>query len=216
MCHAALAPHATVQTDPGAPVGVKRRCFLELQWQGRGGKFRHLALRLPALRRVLGALGIIVLLAVAVVAGFFVVSNRAAAQSSVAAALRENLELKARQDALRERAFDVAEQLYWHVEQERRMARQAGFPGHAWINWCPPPPGRNAGDEVILAWLSEQGAQLEALGNELAASRAEAGARQAHPRAPVGSGTVFQRHAATLQAANTAPGRRPQATLVAR
>ncbi|MFI5168052.1 MAG: hypothetical protein ACHQQS_15700 [Thermoanaerobaculales bacterium] len=111
VCRAAGASRAATRTDPGALVGVKRHVLLELQWQGRGGQFRHVVLYRRGLRRVLGTSGIVVLSALAVIGAFSVGSNRALAHFSVDTILNENTELKARQDTLRGRAFELARAL---------------------------------------------------------------------------------------------------------
>jgi hypothetical protein len=169
---------------PSALLG-KPDVLLELQWQGRGGKFRHIALSSRSLLRALGILGIVVVIALGAVGASFVRSNRAPADSGVDTVLREQAQLKARHDALRERVFDLADQLYWHFDEERRMARLAGTAGHAWVVECPLPPARDAEDEALLAWLSEQGARLEQLGNTSPASRVEMVAQQASAPATV-------------------------------
>ncbi len=93
--------------------------------------------------------------------------------------MRENAELKARQDALRERAFDLADLVDRTVERRRRIASLAGASSRASETPSPRPPAEDAGNEALLAWLSEQGARLDALGNELDAGRVEMGVKQA-------------------------------------
>jgi hypothetical protein len=180
------------RTDSGALVGVKRRFLLELQWRGREGRFHHLAVRRPGPRRVTGALGVVTLFALALGIGgtFSAGTDRTPARFGVAAVLRDHAALKARHDVLREQAFDLAEQLYARVEQGRRMLRMAGTTGLDREGACPRPPARDAGDEAIFMWLSEQGARLEAIGNELTAGRVEMGVKQASARAPVSTETV--------------------------
>lgn len=174
-------------TDPpGSPAFVARaathRCSLELQWQGRGGRFHHLAFSPRGLRRALGTFGIVVAI---VVGALSLASSRASAPGpgGIDAVLRENLELKARRDALRERAYDLAEQLYWHAEQELRMAAPADAPSDAWTDRCSRPPGREAGDEAILAWLTDQGVRLEVLGGRLPSGHDGADGRRMSTRA---------------------------------
>lgn len=159
----------------------------------------------------MGTFGIVALFALGVVGAFSVGSNRVLAHPGVDMVPCENTELKARPDAMRERAFDLAKQLYERVEQGRRMLRMADTPGHAWEGQCPRPPARDAGDEAILAWLSEQGTRLEAIGNELTAGRVEMGMKQASVPAPVGMGTVPMRNAAVLQVADLGSARRQEA-----
>jgi len=190
---------------------VKRRVLLELQWQGTGGRFRHIVLSPPGLLRTLGACGVVAVFALAVVGALFVVSSRALEQYGVDAVMRENTELKARQDALRERAFDLAEQLYWHFERERRMARLADTAGHAWVAECPRPPARDAGNDAILAWLSEQGTRLEALGNELTPGRVETGAKLASAPATVNESWTTVRAEAALYEGGMEPAGRQEA-----
>ena len=213
VCRAAGAPRASSQANPGARGGLKSKVLLELQWQGRGGKFRHLALSSLGLRRVLGTFGVVVLLALAlaVVMTFSMRLNRVQAHFGVDAVLRENAELKVRQDVLRQRAFDLAEELYWRVGQGRRLAWMAHSTGNAWKGQCPRPPARDSGDEAILAWLSEQGVRLEALENAFARGRPEMGVMQASASMPVNSGTVPVRNAAVLLVADMGSARRPEA-----
>ncbi len=167
-----------------------------------------LELVVPGAGWVLGAFALVSLIALAVVCGGFAESNPAPAQHDLDAIQRENVELKARQDDLRERAFDLAEQLCWHAERERWTVRPAVAPGHSQMDRRLVPPRRDAGNEAILAWLSEQGAQLEALENEVSPGYAEAGTGQARLRATVGGETVSERDAAALRAASTAPAAR--------
>jgi hypothetical protein len=51
------------------------------------------------------------------------------------------------------------------------MVRLADTPGRASEGQGLRLSARDAGNEAILAWLSEQGARLEALGNELRTGR---------------------------------------------
>ncbi len=191
---------ATRRSGPDAVVNMRRRFLLELQWRGRGGKFRHLAVRPPVLRRVTGAFGIIAVVALAIGVGgtFSAGTDRPLPHYGVGGILREHTELKARHDALSERAFDLAEQLYARVELGRRMIRTAGTTGVAWRGQCPRPPARDAGDEAIFVWLSAQGTRLEAIGNELTAGRVETGVKQASARTPVSAESVPARSAAMV------------------
>ena len=199
---------AATRADPGVRVGVKRRVLLELQWQGRGGRFRHLALSPPDVLRALGTFGLVASLALIVVGAYSVRSSRALAPSRVDTVLREHAELKAQRDALRERAYDLAEQLYWRVEQGRRMVRMADSPGQAWKGQCPRPPARGAGDAAVLDWLSEQGTRLEAIGDELAAGRVEMGVQRASALAPPHAGRPAVRGEPALYVADMGPARR--------
>lgn len=198
---AAGARRAATRTDPDARVGARPPVLLELQWQGSGGKFRHLILTPRGLQRVLGTSGIVVLLALAVVGVLSVRSDRALGHFAIDPVVRENTELKARHDALRERAFDLAEQLDERIELGRRMLGMAETPAHAWEDQSLRLPARDAGDEAVLAWLSEQEARFEALGNELAARRVETGGTQASVPAPANR-AVPVRCAAMLQVAD--------------
>ncbi len=204
-CRAEGGPRASAQTDPAAL--VTRHVLVELQWQGRGGTFHHIALTSRDVRRVLGRSGMVLVLTLAIVSGFFAVLNRTPGPHGVEAVLRENMELKARQEVMRERAFDLADQLYWHFDEERRMARLADTAGHAWVAECLPPPARDAGDEALLAWLSEQGMRLEALGNTLTASRVEMRAQQASAPATVNGNRVSARGEPALHPADMEPAR---------
>ncbi len=197
---AAGARRASTRTGPDPCVDARPPVFLELQWQGRGGKFRHLALTARDLRRVLGTSGIAALLVFAVVGVRLVRSDRALGHFAVEPVVRENTELKARHDALRERAFDLAAQLDERIELGRRMLGIAETSPHTWEDQSLRLPAGNAGDEAILIWLSEQEARFEALGNELAARRVETGGKQASVLAPANR-AVPVRGAAMFQVA---------------
>jgi len=205
---------ASAQTDPAAP--VKRHVLVELQWQGRGGTFHHIALTSRDMRRVLWTSGMVFVLALAIVSGFLAVLNRAPGPHGIEAVLRENMELKARQEVLRERVFDLADQLYWHFDEERRMARLADTAGPTRVAECPPPPARDAGDETLLAWLSEQGTRLEALGNTLTASRVEMRAQQASAPATVNGNRVSARGEPARRPAGLEPAKRHAAAAATR
>lgn len=201
VCRAAGAGRAAIRTEPDERARVRPPVLLELQWQGRGGRFRHLALTPRGVRRVLTASGLIALLALAVVGVRLVRSDRALGHLAIDSVVRENTELKARHDALRARAFDLAEQLDERVELGRRMLGMTKTPAHAWKDQSLRLPARDAGDEAILAWLSEQEARFEALGNELAARRVETGGQQASVPAPANRVPVPVRGAAMFQVA---------------
>ena len=202
VCRAAEARRDVTPGDPSAPVGVKRRVLLELQWQGRGGRFRHVVVSRPGLRRALGAVGIAALSALAVVAATSSRSPRAPAPLDVDTLVRENMVLTDQRDALRERAFDLAERLYVRVEQESNMLWSADPPARPLDGPCPRPPAQDAETEALLAWLSEQSARLEALGGEVPADRVEVGVRRASVPATGGGGTVAPSHAAVLLVAD--------------
>lgn len=171
------ARRAATRTDPPTRAGAGHRRLLELQWQGRGGRFRHLAVGFPGLRSVLGTLGIAALLALAGASS--VGSGRAAVCRAINLAAHENAELKVRQRALRERAFDLADLINRRAEQGQRIGSLAGAPSPAAEAPYPRPPDEDAGDEALVLWLSEQGERVEALGNELDAVRLEMGAKHA-------------------------------------
>ncbi len=165
---------------------MRGRRLLELQWQGIDGRFRHLALGPPGWRRVAGAIGVVTLLAFAVAGAFSAGPGRALARRGIDSVLRENAELKARQVDLRKRAFDLADLVDRSAEQGRRIAGLAGAPSHASETPDSHPPAEDAAHEALLAWLSEQGARLDALGNELHAGRVETGVKQASLTEPDG------------------------------
>ena len=200
---AAVSPVA-MRADPEAPGGPRRRCFIEMQWRGSGGKFRHIAVRPPGLGQVTRTVGIVALLALAVGVGgtFSGAARSATSPSGVGAILNEHAGLKARHAALRERAFDLAEQLYARVEQGRRMVRRASTASESWTDQCPRPPARDAEDEAIFAWLAEQGMWLEAIGGELTAGRVETGVTQALTPAPVSTQVVPTRDAGVTRVAD--------------
>ena len=208
VCPAAGAPRAVSRTDPGTSAGAKRHVFLELQWQGRGGKFRHVALGLPRLRRTLGTFGIVALFTLAIFSTSSSRSNRVQAPVDIDTLVRENMELWAEQAALRERAFGLAEQLCERVEQGRRALGTADTPVQAWEEQCSSLPASDAETEAILAWLSEQSVRLEALADELAAGRVEMGAKRASLPATAGTGTVAPPNAAVLMVADMGSARR--------
>lgn len=160
---AASTARAATNTGHG---GVKRLVVVELQWLGRGGRFRHMVFRAPRLPLLLATVGIVAVLGLVVGGEFALVSQRALALDRIDAIVRKNMILKERHDALREQAFDLAEQLYWRLEQQHRTATLADSPGHVWAENCPSPPARDASNEAILGWLSEHGVWLEALASE--------------------------------------------------
>ena len=163
----------------------------------------HLARRLML---VLGIAGLVV-----VAGGLLACLDGLLTRFVVDAARHQNMALRAQQEALREQAFDLAGRLFEGVERGRRMTRLADTPGRAWEGQSLRLPARDAGNEAILAWLSEQGVQLEALGNELAAGQVNIGAKPASAPAPVSRGTVLARNAAVLQVADMGSARRQEA-----
>lgn len=206
-CSVACPPHAATRTDPGALVGAKRHVLLELQWQGRDGEFHHIALDPRGVRRVLGTSATVALFVFAVAGAVIVTSNRTLAPSGVAEVLREHADLKARENLLREQAFGLAEQLYERVEQGGSTLGTADTPVQAWVGQCPSVPARDAETEVLLDWLSEQSARLEALGDELAAGRVEMGGKRASVPATGGGRTAAPPSAAVLRVADMGSAR---------
>ena len=205
------ARRAVRQAGPGARVGVRRRVPLRPQCHGRSGKLDGLALDPPLLRRILGTFGIVALFAYFFIAAPFPKSNRGPAPADVDTLVRENAELKAEQDALRERALDLAEQLCGRIEQGRRMMWMAQTPGPARAARRPPAPAVGADSEALAAWLDEQGARLEALGDQLTAPQLERGLQRASVPATAGRGTVAPRDSAPRLVADTRLAGRPGA-----
>lgn len=188
-------------------MGAKRHVLLELQWQGRGGEFHHIALDPRGVWRVLGTSAIVAVFMLAVAGAVIVTSNRTLAPSGVAEVLREHADLKARENLLREQAFGLAEQLYERVEQGGSTLGTADTPVQAWVGQCPSVPARDAETEVLLDWLSEQSARLEALGDELAAGRVEMGGKRASVPATGGGRTAAPPSAAVLRVADMGSAR---------
>jgi hypothetical protein len=92
-----------------------------------------------------------------------------ASQVRLETILRENAYLVARQDALRRKAFDLADELYRQVEHDRLVLVHAGEMDPSWNLVHAPPRPREAGNDVILAWLSEQSSRIQTLPPEPAA-----------------------------------------------
>ena len=63
------------------------------------------------------------------------------------------------------------------------MAGPADAPGDTWTDVCPRPPGRDASDEAILAWLTDQAVRLERPGDRPPNGPDEAGGRQTFTQA---------------------------------
>ena len=190
-------------------------CF-EVQWQDRRGRFHHLAVKPLGSRRVLWTAGATVLGMLAVIAACSPGSRSAQGSSRTDRIAHENQALKTHHEALRERADELAEQLYRRVEDGRRLARMRGAPVHAWVAPPPSPPARNTGDEVVLAWLSEQGAWLEAIGEALAADQLELNPRQASSPATANREVAGGRNGSPLEATELLSGKHQPTTLVRR
>ena len=191
-------------------MGVRDRVQWEVQWHpASGARIRRVVITSRGARRLAFALGIAswVIVAGGLWAGLDVFLTRFAVDS----AKRQNTTLRARQEALREQAFDLAGRLFEGVDRGRRVARVADTPGRAWEGQSPRLPARDAGTDGILAWLSERGVRLEALGNELAAGQVEISGKQLSVPAPVRREAVFVRNAAVLQVADMGSARQQEA-----
>ena len=209
--HVAGPRRAATRADPEARVGARPSVLLELPWRGRDGRFRPLAVTPDGLRRVLATSGVVVLLALAVAGIRWVRSDPALAPVAIDRLVRENTELKARHDALRAHAFDLAERLDERIELGRRMLGAAETPGHAWEDQSLRLPANDAGDDTILAWISVQEARLEALEKELAARRVETGGMQASVPTPAARVPASAPGAGMLQVAGLASARTQEA-----
>ncbi len=209
--HVAGPRRAATRADPEARVGARPAVLLELQWRGRSGRFRHLAVTPGGLRRVLATSGVVVLLALAVGGALSVRSDRFPSLLGHDPVARENSELKARHAALREQALDAAAQLDERIELGRRMLGAAETPGHAWEDQSLRLPAKDAGDDVVLAWISVQKTRLEALENELAARRVETGGMQASVPTPAARVPASAPGAEMLQVAGLASARTQEA-----
>ena len=191
-------------------MGVRDRIRWEVQWHpANGARIRRVVITSRGARCLVFALGIAswVIVAGGLWAGLDVFLTRFAVDS----ARRQNTALRAQQEALREQAFNLAGRLFEGVERGHRVGRLADTPGRARESQSLHLPARDAGNEDILAWLSEQGVQLEALGNEPTADRAERGGKQVSVPAPARRGTAPVRNAPVLQMADAGPARRQEA-----
>ena len=199
-------PAAETGTDPIAGIAPRRRVLVELQWQGWGGRFRHIVLRPTGLRRPLWAVGIVAVCAVAVVAASFARPQRSPAPHDLGALVRENIELGTQHDALRERAQILAERLYEAVEQQSRMLEMAHPAPWADQPACPLPPARDAEINSILDWLHEQSARLEGLQDELPGGRADLPVSLASAPLLSDTGTRPRRTDTVLRVSEMRPG----------
>lgn len=145
-----------------------------IRWEGQRAtasmpEVRRLELRRSGARHVLLALGIASLV---VVAGWSLAGlDGLVTRFPVDASRHQNRVLRAQQESLRENAFELAGRLAETVERGRRIARLTGAPARTWQGQYPRPPAREAGDEAMAAWLSEEGSRLESIGDELTAGR---------------------------------------------
>ena len=170
---------------------------------------RRLVLTWSEARRVLLALAIA---SVVVVAGWSLAGlDGLLTRFPVAASRRENRALRAQQEVLRAHAFDLAARLAASVDRGRRLARFAGRPALTWDEQQPRPPVRGDGDEAVLAWLSEEGTRLEAIGHELTAGRPETSVKLASVPAPLIVGWVTVRVEPGPLVAEAGPAGRPEA-----
>jgi hypothetical protein len=174
-------------------MSVSGRIRLEGQRPDDGAEeIRTLDLTWSGARNVLLALGIAGLV---VATGWSLAGLDALVTSfPVDVSRRQNLVLQTQQEGLREQVFDLAGRLARDVEHGRRIARLAGSPIRVWSGPVPRLPTADAGDDAMIAWLSEEGSRLEAIGIELAAGRAdrtEMVVKQASARAPLIVGWVI-------------------------
>lgn len=178
--------------------GVAGVCRLDFTWSGA--------------RRVTLALGIASLV---LVAGWSLAGlDRLVTRFPVDVSRRQNRALRAQQEYLRMRAFDLAGRVAESVERGRRIAWLTGAPAHAWEGQVPRPPARGAEDEAMLAWLAEEGMRLEEIGNELTAGRTgrtETIVKQASTGTPLIVGWVSIGGEPALVVADIGSGRRPGA-----
>lgn len=183
---------------------------LEAQPPGAGlAVGRRLVLTWSEARRVLLALAIA---SVVIVAGWSLAGlDGLLTRFPVAASRRENRALREQQEVLRKHAFDLAARLAASVDRGRRLARFAGSPTLVWDGQHPRPPVRGDGDEAVLAWLSEEGTRLEAIGIELTAGRTEMIVQQASAPSPLVVGWVAVRVEPWPQVAEAGPAERPSA-----
>lgn len=76
---------------------------------------------------------------------------------------RENAYLLERQETLRRTAHELADEVYLRVEHDRRVFERAGTMNPLRNVAYSPPPSREAGNNAILAWLSEQSSLVQTL-----------------------------------------------------
>ncbi len=152
-----------------------------------------------------GAGGIVV--AVGLLAGL----DGLLARRAVDAAKRETRVLRARQEALRADAFDLADRLAEGLERGRRIVKLTGVPGHAREIQGLSPPSRSSANEILLGWLAEQRVVLVAIGNEWAADPVVIGGEQASVAIPQSRGAPpVQDVAAVIRMARSGSARRSE------
>jgi hypothetical protein len=182
-------------------VAVTERIRWEVQWHpANGARIRRLAITSRGVRRLVFTMGIAawVIFAGGVLAGLEGILTR----FEIDVARRQNTALRAQQEALREQALELAVRVFDGVERGRRVARLADLPARAREGQGLRLLARDAGNDAILIWSSQQSSRLDALGNELAAGRFEIGGMQAFLPAPASSGTAPVCNAAVLQVAD--------------
>lgn len=197
----------TTATDPIAGIAARRRVLVELQWQGRGGRYRHVVLRPTGLRRTLGAVGIVVVCVLAGVAASSARAQRAPSPDHLDALVRENIELRTELAALRERAQILGERLYETVEHRSSGLESAHPPVSADQPAYPLfPPGRDAEIDSILDWFYEQSARLGPLEDELPGGGADVPVSLASAPPPSTTGAGPRRTDTVLRVAEMRPG----------
>ncbi len=153
-------------------MGVKGDALWEVQWHpGGSGRIRRLVLTRRGLRRAVGALAVALVVVLAVVAALPLGLRGFLTSFTVEAAQRENRDLRAKGDALREEENRLAAALRGRVQRGRRVAWVLGVPSEVWRSPCTPPPRAGAGDTAVDRWLVEQGERLDVLGESLASPR---------------------------------------------
>jgi murein DD-endopeptidase MepM/ murein hydrolase activator NlpD len=151
-------------------LGLNGDALWEIQWHpASGGRFRRLVLTRRGLRRAGVALALVLLVVLAIVAALPVGLRGFLTSFTVDAAQRENRALRLQGESQRERAHALAGRLHERMQRARRIAWVVGAEPQAWEVSCPAPPPRGAEDEVVVRWLGEQGARLDALGGVLSA-----------------------------------------------
>jgi hypothetical protein len=111
-----------------------------------------------ALERVFVLAAVVALAAVALV----LVADRPPARPELGAVLRTNGRLVVRQEALRTTARNLSEQVCRRIEEGLPANDGLDGLGGGHAPRCQRPPWRDAANDEVLAWLSDQGAQLEA------------------------------------------------------
>jgi hypothetical protein len=100
--------------------------------------------------------------ALAAVALVLVADRPPARRPGLGAALRTNGRLVVRQEALLTTARDLSEQVCRRIEEGLPANDGLDGLGGGHAPRCQRPPWRDAANDEVLAWLSDQGAQLEA------------------------------------------------------